>query len=226
MDANQIQSMVQAFSWRDIVQLLVIFSIGFILIRLLTRLLDRLMDKLKVAQSIHAMLKTISVFALWGILIMIVVTNLGVNLNGLVAVLSVLTLAVSLAVQGTLSNLAGGVQVVAAHPFMVGDYVQIGEHAGTVTELGLTYTRLQTYDGRLINIPNSHTATSDVINFRMHGLRRQDVVVGLSYNAPLKEAESALKAVIQKVPGIQLNPPPEVLISEYKDSCIEYTLRL
>lgn len=226
MDATQIQNIVKSFTLQDLIQIAVLLVVGYILIRLVTKLLDRLMQRVDFNPAVQSFLKTASRFVLWAILIVIIVSNLGMNMTGLVAVLSVLTLAVSLAVQGTLSNLAGGVQVLASHPFAVGDFVEIDAQTGTVEELGLVYTRLLTPDGRKVCIPNSRTSTASIINYSVHGLRRQDVTIGLSYGDDPKKVEEVLMAMLESIPDIiHMNGTPAVKLTNYQNSAIEYTLR-
>ena len=115
----------------------------------------------------------------------IVLDYVGVPMTSLVAVLSVIGLAVSLAIQGTLSNLAGGIQVLLSKPFKAGDYVEAGGISGTVMEVGLAYTKLCTVDNKVISVPNGQISGEKIINYSTEERRRVDLTFNASYDSPL-----------------------------------------
>ena len=171
---------------------------------------------------IHAALRVI----LWMITLCIVLDYVGVPMTSLVAVLSVIGLAVSLAIQGTLSNLAGGIQVLLSKPFKAGDYVEAGGISGTVQEVGLAYTKLCTVDNKVISVPNGQISGEKIINYSTEERRRVDLTFNASYDSPLQQVTGVLRAVVAAHPMALAEPEPFVRVNAYRDSSIEYVVRV
>lgn len=142
------------------------------------------------------------------------------------AVLSVIGLAFSLALQNFLANVAGGMQLLASHPFKVGDFVEAGGCSGTVTEVGMFYTRLLTYENKLVQIPNSAIVSANIINHFSEPTRRVDVKVSASYDAPQDVVMAALRELAQGHELVLADPAPAVHVNEYGSHAIEYALRV
>ena len=140
--------------------------------------------------------------------------------------MSILGLAVSLSVKDSLSNLAGGLTILGTKPFKVGDYVEIGETGGTVQEIGLVYTKLTTIDNRRILMPNSLVVDAQVTNYTTEPLRRVDLTVSASYDAPVEKVKQTIQGVLKDHDKILLDPPPFARLSGYGDSAMEYTIRV
>ncbi len=208
-----------------IVPTIIILVAGFFIIKSLIKLFDRILERSRLEKSLHAFLHSLMKILLYAILIIIAAGTLGINVTSLVALLSVASLAVSLAVQGTLSNFAGGIQVLSAHPFKVGDYVDISSVQGTVSETGLVYTKLITPDNKVICIPNSEVSSSKIINYSTEENRRVDLVITASYDAPVDEVKDALITAARMVPTVFETPAVVSRVNGYKDSAIEYQLR-
>ena len=136
----------------------------------------------------------------------IVLDYVGVPMTSLVAVLSVIGLAVSLAIQGTLSNLAGGIQVLLSKPFKAGDYVEAGGISGTVMEVGLAYTKLCTVDNKVISVPNGQISGEKIINYSTEERRRVDLTFNASYDSPLQQVTGVLRAVVAAHPMALAEP--------------------
>ncbi len=145
---------------------------------------------------------------LWFITLMVVADSLGINASSLLALVSILGLAVSLSVKDSLSNLAGGLTILGTKPFKVGDYVEIGETGGTVQEIGLVYTKLTTIDNRRILMPNSLVVDAQVTNYTTEPLRRVDLTVSASYDAPVEKVKQTIQGVLKDHDKILLDPPP------------------
>ena len=171
---------------------------------------------------IHAALRVI----LWMITLCIVLDYVGVPMTSLVAVLSVIGLAVSLAIQGTLSNLAGGIQVLLSKPFKAGDYVEAGGISGTVMEVGLAYTKLCTVDNKVISVPNGQISGEKIINYSTEERRRVDLTFNASYDSPLQQVTGVLRAAVAARPMALAEPEPFVRVNAYRDSSIEYVVRV
>ena len=151
--------------------------------------------------------------------------QLGIPVTSLVALLSVLSLAVSLAVQNVLANVAGGLVLLVTKPFAVGDYVDTPCGAGTVKELTLTYTYLDTPDGLRIAAPNSSLSAGEITNYTTLGTRRIQHSVSASYDAPVQTVRQALLDAVARTPGLLESPGPEVYVNAYGESGIEYIVR-
>lgn len=141
------------------------------------------------------------------------------------ALLSVLSLAVSLAVQNVLANVAGGLVLLVTKPFAVGDYVDTPCGTGTVKELTLTYTYLDTPDGLRIAAPNSSLSAGKITNYTTLGTRRIQHSVSASYDAPVQTVRQALLDAVARTPGLLESPGPEVYVNAYGESGIEYIVR-
>jgi len=159
--------------------------------------------------------------------VIIVLSRLGVSVSSLVATLSVVGVAFSLAIQGFLSNVFGGIQIISTRPFQIGDYVEAGEESGTVREVGLFYTKLDSADKKLIQIPNSIVANANITNYSSADNRRVDVVVNVSYEDDVEEVKAALLQLFLEHPLVLTDPDkaPSVHVSAYNDCSITYTAR-
>ena len=136
-----------------------------------------------------------------------------------------MTLAVSLAVQNALTNVIGGFTLLYTQPFHSGDYVDIGTDSGTVTEIGMTYTKLLTPDNKMISIPNSIVVAGDIVNYSITGTRRVEIPVQVEYSVP---TQKVIDALVQAgtVDNVLLDPSPMAVITGYGESAINYSLRV
>lgn len=203
----------------------VLLVVCIIVMKILMKVIDRAISKLKVERSLHTFLKSTIRIAMWFITILLVASTLGVNATSLIAVLGVAGLAVSLAIQGTLSNLAGGIMLLVSKPFKVGDYVEAGGISGTVTDIGMVYTRVTTYDNQIIFVPNSEISGSKITNYTTENTRRVSLTFSASYDAPVEKVKNTIQSVIASHPLTLFTPEPFVRVSAYQDSSIEYTVR-
>lgn len=193
--------------------------ICMVAVRLLTALLRRVLAQTHIDARVQKYL------VLWGVTVLITADQLGIPVTSLVALLSVLSLAVSLAVQNVLANVAGGLVLLVTKPFAVGDYVDTPCGAGTVKELTLTYTYLDTPDGLRIAAPNSSLSAGKITNYTTLGTRRIQHSVSASYDAPVQTVRQALLDAVARTPGLLESPGPEVYVNAYGESGIEYIVR-
>lgn len=162
---------------------------------------------------------------LWILLVLIVADQLGIPVTSLIALLSVFSLAVSLAVQSVLSNIAGGIVIMLNKPFKEGDYIETSSGSGEVRDITLNYTYLETFDGQRVVVPNSSLSTDRIINYSTLGKRRVVIKVTASYDAPTETVRQACFAAIARTNFVLEDPAPEVWLSNYGESSIEYTVR-
>lgn len=201
---------------------LVVLLLCILIRRIILRLLDRWLMKSRVEKSFHAFIRSGVSILLWFLTLMVVAECLGIKATSLVALLGIVGLAVSLSVQDTLANLAGGLTILVTQPFKVGDYVKIGGTEGYVQEIGMVYTRLRTYDRRLIVLPNNTVTDGEIINYFAEPLRRVEQRVRVSYDAPVEVVKAILLEAVAKHPQALQDPPPSVRMTELGESAIEY----
>lgn len=213
------------FSLKVILQALITAVVGYFLIQLATKTVEKVLEKSKLEKAAHSLIKTLVKTVLYVLLALMVASGLGIDVTGIVALASVLTLAVSLALQNMLANVIGGFTLLYTHPFGSGDYVEVAGKSGTVTEVGIAYTKLMTPDNKLISIPNSSVIATDIINYSVCENRRVDVTITASYDAPVAKVEAALWEAAN-VPGVLEDPAAFISVTEYGDSAISYVIRV
>ena len=197
--------------------------IGILLIKLIRRGVRKALERSKLEKAAHSLIRSLVNISLYIVLIVAIASSVGLDITGLVAMASVFSLALSLAVQDILANVFGGMILLYTQPFHSGNYVEIAGQSGTVKEVGLAYTKLTTVDNRIVSIPNSAVASTQIINYSETGTRRIDVVVRASYNTPPEKVIAALKKAAL-APTVLDKPVPVAGVKEYKDSAIEYVL--
>lgn len=204
---------------------LFIMIVGILIIRIVLKIVNKALEKSKLEKAAHSLIKSLTRAVLYLLLGLIAASSLGIDVTGIIALASVLTLAVSLSVQNLLTNIIGGFTLLYTKPFGSGDYVEIAGEAGTVSEIGMTYTKLVTGDNKLIYIPNNSVVSADIINYSDTGTRRVELKISVSYTAPTENVFRALKETAN-VPGVMSEPAPFMAVSAYNDSAIEYILRV
>ena len=151
--------------------------------------------------------------------------SFGIETTSIIAVIGAAGLAVGLALQGTLSNVAAGVMLLFLRPFKVGDWMETGSVSGTVIEIGLFSTIINTFDNIYISVPNSSIWGSIIINHSKYNTRRMDLDIGISYETDLDYAEQTLMALVSD-DRVLAEPAPQFLVVAYADSAITVRLRL
>lgn len=210
-------------SLKRVLPAILILLVGIIVTKLFLRIFDRALKKSKLNKTMFTFLKTLMRILLYALVLLIAAGSLGVDVTSLVAVLSVVSLAVSLAVQNTLTNVVGSVTLLTTQPFQVGDFVEIGSDSGTVEEITLTYTKLMTPNGQVIYIPNSDTAAARICNYTVAGKRRIALNFTASYDDDLEKVKAAILRAAESVKCLD-GTKPEVYVNAYLDSSIEYQL--
>lgn len=223
---EKILQSLKDLAWSQALPALIIAVVGILIIRILIVVVTKTLEKSKLEKAAHALIKSLLRVACYLLLCLIVASKLGIDVTGIVALASVITLAVSLALQNALANVIGGFTLLSTHPFKSGDYVEVAGLAGTVTEITMSYTKLQTPDNKVISIPNSTVAASQVVNYSTMKTRRVDINVTASYDAP---AETVLASLLEaaKMDHVLTEPAePFAAVTGYGDSAISYTLRV
>ena len=216
---------VEGFALQKLLPAVVILVIGILAVRLILKLLTTALQRTKLEQALIKLIRSLLRIVLYILLFLITASALGIDVTGIVALASVLTLAVSLAVQNALTNVIGGFTLLYTKPFAAGDYVEIAGQSGAVMDVGLTYTRLATADNKVVSIPNSAVVSAQIINFTVAGKRRVDITVSASYSAPVEQVQQALCRAAS-VPTAIAEPAPFAGVKAYGDSAIAYVLQV
>ncbi|MBQ3405062.1 MAG: mechanosensitive ion channel [Oscillospiraceae bacterium] len=222
-----LQFKLGSLSVGNIISALITLVICLILARVLIRCIDRLIDRAdKLDKTLASFLRVAIKFVIYFIVVMIVADSLGISITSLVALFGVAGLAVSLAAESSLSNLVGGVMLLIFKPFKVGDYVDTAGESGTVTEVGLMYTRLRTLDNKDVLVPNKDVSSTVVRNYDGYPTRRVDLFFETSYDDDENMVKAAIYEVLEAIPQTLKYPEPFVKINSYKSSSIEYAVRV
>ena len=222
VDTSAITKVFSAISAANVVPAIITFVISYFVLKIVVKIVGNLLDRTPMEKTIVRFIRSSLHIVMWVLISVITASALGIDT--MVALISVASLAVSLAVQGALSNLAGGVTLLSTHPFRVGDFVEVGGVSGTVREIGMTYTTLTTADQKEIFVPNSEVSSSKIINYTMVGTRRVDLTFTASYDDAVETVKAALRKAAA-LPQVLEDPPLFVAVNNYGDSAIEYVLR-
>ena len=214
-----------ALTLDKVVHVLLLILVGVVVIRVVLKLLDGMLARSKSLKSLSRYIHSVAKIAMTFILVLMVAEDVGIHTTSLVAMLSVAGLAVSLALQNTLSNVAGGIMLLVTTPFQVGDYVEADGVSGTVHAIDLSYTAILTIDGKEIFVPNSQLSGTKIVNYTVLGRRRVDLNFTASYDAPTATVKQAIGEVLEDIPQIITDPAPEIHLSDYQASSIQYVVR-
>lgn len=213
-------------TWESVLGALLTLLLCLVAQKLVMTLVRKLLDRPNIDSRVRRYTLSGIRALLWILTVLIRADSLGIPVTSLVALLSVFSLAASLAVQSVLANIAGGIVIMLNKPFKEGDYIETSSGAGTVQDITLNYTYLATFDGQRVVVPNSTISADRVINYTVQGQRRAVINVTASYDAPTETVRQACFRAIEQCGKILSDPAPQVLLSNYLDSSIEYSIRV
>ena len=225
-DLSAAEKVLHSLSLREVWLSLLLLVVCCIAVRLLLAALKRVLKRSRISDNLQTFFFRIARFALYFMALLIVAASLGIPVSSLLAVFSLLGLAVSLALQSLLSNLFSGIYLLLEKPFTAGEYIAVNGIEGTVKEISFFQTHIRTRDNRIIMIPNSDISSATVTNFHRGGSLRIDVSLPASYDDAPEAVKAAISDCISSVDGVLSDPAPLVFIREYGDSNIIYTARL
>lgn len=150
---------------------------------------------------------------------------LGLDFGALLGALGLTSVAIGFSLKDVLSNYISGVILLAARPFGINDQVVIGDYEGTITQIDLRATTMRTYDGRLVYIPNQEVFSASIINNTASPRRRSSIMVGIDYDADISQAKQVIKTTLASLPGLEKEPPPEILVMELAASTVNLEVR-
>ena len=204
---------------------LLILIIGFKLVNMLTKKLVTSKALTKLEGSAKSFIKSLVGIIAKVLIGIVALSVMGVPMTSIITVVGSCGLAVGLALQGSLANIAGGLVLLLVKPFKVGDFIMSGDIAGTVIEIGIFNTKVLTIDNRVIIVPNSTISNATVTNVSEMPLRRVDLTFTAAYGDDVAAVKSALLSVCEAHEKILDNPAPFARVSGFKDSAVEYTVR-
>ncbi|MGM9663110.1 MAG: mechanosensitive ion channel family protein [Oscillospiraceae bacterium] len=210
----------------DILSAVLLLLICYLLARVLRRLFRGVMARSRLSENLQHFLDQALRFALDFIILLIVADSLGIPVTSLLAVFSLLGLALSLSLQSLLGNLISGVVLLTTRPFGAGDFIELKGVSGTVKQVALFQTQLDTVDNKLIYIPNSDVLSSTIVNYSGESTRRVDITFCASYDAPTETVRAAILECAASLPQVLAEPAAEVVVSGFEESNVAYTARL
>ncbi len=205
---------------------LLLLIIGFAIVNLVIRTLDKTLTKGRIDRSLHSFIKSVSSFGLKAVVVIVAATIIDIPPTAFIAILSAAGLAIGLALRDSLANFAGGVLILIFRPFNVGDFIDIGGYSGTVKDIQLLYTALNTTDNRRITIPNGELANGKIINYSVEDRRRIDLVFGVSYDDDIEEVKEILTRIVAAHPLTIKEPEPTIRVAAYQESSIDFTVKV
>ncbi|MBS5651748.1 mechanosensitive ion channel family protein [bacterium 210917-DFI.7.65] len=224
VDLSSLSKLLGHLTLESVLSSLLTLLVCLIVIKILSRLLQRILRRTQLDERLQKFLLSGLRILGYIVTVIIVAQSLGIPSTSLVALLSVASLAVSLAVQGLLSNVAGGMMLLTSRPISLGDYVEVAGVTGYVDEIGMVYTKLHTDDGQVIMLPNSSISGERITNYSTLGRRRIVLSIGVSYDAAVPEVRTALLEAAASIETLLDDPAPVVYVTAYQESCIEYTI--
>ncbi len=202
-----------------------IFYIGKWIVKILTNLTRKAMTRANVEKTLENFLGNMMYYTLMAAVVIATINQLGVQTTSLLAVVGAAGLAVGLALQGSLSNFASGVMIVAFRPYKVGDVIQAGGVTGNVEEVQIFTTIMKTPDNKRIIVPNSQIMAGEITNFSANPTRRVDLVAGCGYDDDLDKVRKVLEEIISADDRILADPAPTIAVSELADSSVNFVVR-
>ena len=207
------------------VPFILILIVGLIVIKIVNTIVNKSLSKTKLEKAAHGMIRNLIRIVLYILLALMAASSLGIDVTGVVALASIASLAVSLALQDLLSNLVGGFTLVYTHPFSSGDYVEIAGQSGTVQEIGMAYTKLSTPDNKIISIPNSSVVAAEIVNYTVTGTRRLGIDIYTDFDTPVEKVLSALREAAD-IPAKLEEKGIFTEVMDYGDKGIHFSVRI
>ena len=218
-------SLVGTFAVSKLLPMVALAAVGVLAIQLVLKLVRKFLEKSKLEKAAHTLIVTACQVVLYILLALMVASGLGIDVTGIVALASVLTLAVSLSVQNLLTNVFGGFTLLYTKPFASEDFVEIAGQSGTVKEIGLTYTKLATPDNKIVSIPNSAVVAAEIVNYTVTGTRRLDINLAVSYGVSAEKVLQIMEEAARH-PSVLPDPACVIAMKEYNEQSITYGMMI
>lgn len=210
----------------DLLVTILLCIVGLLVIKWLTKVVQKLLGKTQLDRSLIAFISGAVRILLAALLVVTVMGRLGIPTSSLITALASAGVAISLALQGSLSNIAGGILLLITKPFNSGDFVEVDGKGMTVHRVDLVSTHFQTPDNNEVIIPNGQMVSKTIINYTRDDTRRADFPIGISYKSDVEAAKAALVRAGKANPYVLADPEPVASVTGYHESSIELTLRV
>ncbi|MDY0781284.1 mechanosensitive ion channel family protein [Tenacibaculum sp. IB213877] len=204
---------------------IVILVAGLFIINLIVKTTKKLMNQQNVDTTLQKFLSNLLSWTLKVLLLITVIAKLGVETTSFAAIIASAGLAIGLALQGSLANFAGGALIMIFKPYKVGDFIEAQGISGTVKEIQIFTTHLNTPGNKLAIVPNGALSNGNIINYTTEGKLRADLTFGVSYDADIKQTKEILMEVLTSNPKVLKDPAPTVNVSELADSSVNFAVR-
>lgn len=209
----------------NLITAILLLLVGLWAIKIIVNYVKKFFDKKDYDRNLEKFLTSVISWGLKILLFVMVIMRLGVESASLVAAIGAAGLAIGLALQGSLSNFAGGVLIIALKPFKVGDWIEAQGVSGTVVETSLFYTKLDTFGNQRVMIPNGQLSNDNITNYSHNPTRRDNLTFGISYDDDIKKAKEVLTNLVKEQEEIVTDPAPQVLVSELGDNSVNFSVR-
>lgn len=212
---------------RSIIIFIAVVVLGLVAIRVITAIVRKSLSKSpKVSHVAGGFLTMVVRVVLILVYLIAILTLLGVPTTSLIAILSAFSLAASLALQGAMSNFAGGLIIVATKPFEEGDFVDIGGTSGVVKDITITNTHLTTPDNKVVVLPNSTVSSATITNYSTNPTRRVDLVFSVAYGTPIAKVKEVITRTVESQSGVLLDMGVTVRLNEHAASSLNFVTRV
>ncbi|MEM6687294.1 MAG: mechanosensitive ion channel domain-containing protein [Bacteroidota bacterium] len=208
-----------------VIAALAILIVGLFIIKMIVSVSKKIMKKRGVDTTLQKFLGNLLSWTLKILLFVIVASQLGIETTSFAAIIGAAGLAIGLALQGSLSNFAGGVLIMIFKPYRIGDLIEAQGVLGVVKEIQIFTTHLNTIENKLAIVPNGAMSNGNIINYSAEGTLRVDHVIGVSYDADIKQTKEVLMKVVTDHPKVLKDPAPTVNVSELADSSVNFAVR-
>jgi small conductance mechanosensitive channel len=205
---------------------IIVYFIGRFIINKVLRFIKHSLEKREDSPSLNDFLFGFTKIMLFAALFIAVAVTLGIDATSFLAVLGAAGLAIGLALQGSLSNFAGGILILAFKPFKVGHVIVAQGHTGVVNRVQILYTHLMTFDNQEVIIPNGNLANSDIVNMSTQETRRAELKVGVAYGTNIKDAKEIILNIFNNDPRVLQEPAPFVALQNFGDSSLDIVVRV
>ncbi|MBE6840589.1 MAG: mechanosensitive ion channel [Ruminococcus sp.] len=204
----------------------IVFIIGIVAVKIITKIISKFMKKSTVDNAAVAFLVSFIRVVLYTIVIVSALTLVGVPMSSIIALIGAAGLAVSLALQNYLSNLAGGFIILFSKPFKSGDMIEIDSTTGQIKSINILYTKMLTSDNKTVLIPNGKVADAKIINYSEMPTRRLDMTFDISYSNDFEKAKEIIQGITDRNKLVHKDPAPLIRLGAHKESALEIVVKL
>lgn len=213
-------------NWVHLAAALVVLLVGIIISKLIIRIMSRGLEKSRIDATAHGFFKSLTNTVLYIFVLVIALSVLGVPMTSIIAVIGAAGLAIGLALQNSLSNIAGGFIILFSKPFKVGDFIETNEISGSVDSINILYTRLLTPDKKSVYVPNGNITSATIVNFTDEPVRRLDMMFKVSYDCDYRKAISVIERIVDDHPLALDEPEPFIRMVNMNEGYLSISARV